>query len=67
MRTTRKMSDEQKEKISQSCKGKKRTEEQRANISKGKRGIKLSEEHKQSISDALKAYWETIPTEENKD
>lgn len=62
-RKTRKMSDEQKEKISQSCKGKKRTDEQKANISRGKRGVKLSKEHKQSISNSLKSYWETIPAE----
>lgn len=65
-RKTRKMSDEQKAKISKSLTGKKRTDEQRANISKGRKGIKLSEEHKQSISDALKVYWESIPTGENK-
>lgn len=63
MRTTRKMSDEQKEKIGNSLRGKKRTEEQKANISRAKMGIKRDEETKQKISNSLKSYWETIPTE----
>lgn len=62
-RTSRKMSDQHKAKISQSCKGKKRTEEQKQNISRAKQGIKRNEETKRKISDSLKAYWETIPTE----
>lgn len=62
-RTSRKMSDEQKEKIRLSNLGKKRTEEQKANISRAKQGIRRDEETKQKISDSLKAYWETIPSE----
>ena len=67
MRTTRKMSEEQKAKISKALTGKKRTDEQKAKISKAKMGIKRDEETKQKISDSLKAYWESIPTEDNKD
>lgn len=61
------MSEEQKEKISKSLTGKKRTPEQKANISRAKQGVKRDEVTKQKISDSLKAYWESIPTEDNKD
>lgn len=50
----KKLSEEQKRKISQANKGRVKSLEERKHISEGQRGKKLSEEHKRKISEAHK-------------